>query len=94
MINKSWFEPKKYLINIENLLKQQENHLYNSSFVKTSLLQMLQKNKKYIVFSNQCKILDNTSELPSNLLIKAGQSLSDISFTDDETLEILYNPDT
>ena len=36
--------------------------------------------------------LGNTTQLPVSSLMKAHQLLSDISFTNDETLEILQNP--
>ena len=46
-----------------------------------------------LFFAEQCSIIDNSSELPSNLLKKTDKSISSVTFTCDDIATLIKNSD-
>ena len=44
-------------------------------------------------FAKQCSIINNSSELPSNILKKADKSISTVTFTSDDIATLIRNLD-
>ena len=42
-------------------------------------------------FAKQCSVIDNSSELPSNILKKADKSISTVTFTSDDIATLIQN---
>ena len=83
------------LVNIEIVVKQQKIPCIPSLFHQNKCVTNVKKKAELFncFFAKQCSILNNSSELPSNICKKTDKSISTVTFTSDDIATLIKKLD-
>ena len=83
------------LVNIEIVVKQQKIPCIPSLFHQNKCVTDVKKKAELFncFFAKQCSIINNSSELPSNICKKTDKSISTVTFTSNDIATLIENFD-